>query len=63
LGVGYSLIEDSPWWAISLFYPDPEAAEADAGEIINRMNSYQTAITSLMYPDGQKSNFTAGKPT
>jgi hypothetical protein len=41
LGAGYSVIEGSPWWAISLFYPHPEAAEADAGEIIDRMNGYR----------------------
>lgn len=44
-------MDGQPWWAISLFYPDPEAAEADAGEIMDRMNGYRTAITPLMYPN------------
>jgi hypothetical protein len=31
LGAGYSVIEGSPWWAISVFYPDPEAAGSGCG--------------------------------
>jgi hypothetical protein len=52
-------VDGAPWWAISLFYPDPEAAEADAGEVIDRMNGYRTAITQLMYPSMSGEGLTA----
>lgn len=44
LGAGFTRVEGEPFWAISLFYPDPAAAAADAGEIINRMKGYESAI-------------------
>jgi hypothetical protein len=51
LATGYVREDGNSWWGISLFYPDPEAAEVDVEEIIDRMQGYRTAITPLMYPD------------
>ena len=50
LGMGYGISEGVPWMAISLFYPDRDAALADAGELTLRMSDYDSAIP-LMYPD------------
>lgn len=51
LSSGFSSTESSRWWAISRYYPDSAAAEADSAEMIDRMNGYRTAITPLMYPN------------
>jgi hypothetical protein len=32
------------WYAISLYYPDPEAAEADVAELVHRMETYETTV-------------------
>jgi hypothetical protein len=47
LGAGFTRVDGDPWWAISLFYPDPEAAAADAGEILDRMQGHETAIPHI----------------
>ena len=44
LGMGYGISGGAPWMALSLFYPDPDAAEADAGELTLRMSNYDSAI-------------------
>jgi hypothetical protein len=51
MAAGYSATEDARWSAISLFYSDPDAAQADAGELVGRMNGYRTAVTPLMFPN------------
>ena len=48
--MGYGISRGVPWFALSLFYPDPDAAKADAGELTVRMSSYDSAIP-LMYPE------------
>ena len=47
MGAGYGRDADGEWWAISLFYPDQDAADADADELIERMWGYDTALTEL----------------
>jgi len=47
LGAGYGRDDDGRWWVISLFYSDPEAADADADELLQRMQGYDTALTEL----------------
>ena len=44
MAMGYGVSDDVPWLALSLFYPDPDAAEADAGELTLRTSGYDTAI-------------------
>ncbi len=43
LGAGYGRGEEGEWWVISLFYPDPDAASADAEELLQRMQGYESA--------------------
>ena len=47
MGAGYGRGEEGEWWVMSLFYPDPDAASADADELINRMWGYDSARTEL----------------
>jgi hypothetical protein len=51
VGIGYGISEGQPWWAFSLFYPDPAAAEADAQELVRRIEGYTTVLPQLL--DGQ----------
>ncbi len=48
MGAGYGRSEEGRWWVISLFYPEPDAADADADELIQRMLWYDTALTELV---------------
>ena len=48
--MGYGISEGAPWLALSLFYPDPDAAEADAGELALRMSDYDSAVP-LTHPE------------
>ncbi|MCH8989813.1 MAG: hypothetical protein IIA92_13540 [Chloroflexi bacterium] len=50
LGMGYGITEGAPWMALSLFYPDPDAAKADAGELTLRMSDYDSALR-LTHPE------------
>ena len=53
-GVGYGQADDeSGWVAFSIFYSDPDAAEADSEELIHRMNGYKTAVPE-MWPDASE---------
>lgn len=47
MGAGYGRGEEGEWWIISVFYPDPDAADADAEEILQRMWGYNSAQTEL----------------
>ena len=44
MGAGYGRDEGGDWWVISLFYSDPDAADADADELIERMWGYDTSL-------------------
>jgi hypothetical protein len=44
MGAGYGRGEEGEWWVISLFYPDPDAASADADELLQRMQGYESAF-------------------
>ena len=45
VGAGYGREEDgSQWLTISLFYEDSDAGEADADELMHRMQTYESAI-------------------
>ena len=48
MGAGYGRDEEGEWWIISLFYSDPDAAEADALELLGRMGSYDTSLPELV---------------
>ena len=50
LGMGYGISGGVPWLALSLFYPDPDAAKADAGELTLRMSDYDSALR-LTHPE------------
>ncbi len=50
MGIGYGISGGIPQLTLSLFYSDPDAAEADAEELTLRMSDYDTAA-ALMYPD------------
>ena len=41
---GYVIAGGSTWWGVSLFYFDPDAAGADAEELVLRMTGHMTAI-------------------
>ncbi|MCH7737279.1 MAG: hypothetical protein IH872_07740 [Chloroflexi bacterium] len=43
---------------LSLFYPDPDAAKADAAELTLRMSAYASAIR-LMYPEMREEQLAA----
>jgi hypothetical protein len=48
LGVGYGIAAGGErWWAFSLYYPEPGAAEADGEEMVQRMQSYAIVSPSL----------------
>ena len=47
MGAGYGRGEEGEWWVLSLFYSEPNAADADADELIQRMWGYDTALTEL----------------
>ena len=50
VGFGFGKDADGEkWYAVSLFYPDPEAAEADAPELVHRMETYETVYQG--YPE------------
>lgn len=48
LGAGYGRGEEGEWWVISLFYPDSDAASADADELIQRMQGYESAFPEFV---------------
>ena len=48
MGASYGRGEEGRWWAISLFYSEPDAADADADELIQRMRGYDSALTELV---------------
>ena len=48
LGAGYGRSEEGEWWVMSLFYPDPDAADADADELISRMWGYDSAFPEFV---------------
>ena len=60
LGMGYGISEGVPWMALSLFYPDRDAASADAGELALRMSDYDSAIP-LTHPELREEQL-AGMP-
>ena len=43
VGAGYLIADDSAWWGLSLFYSNPDAAGADAEELVRRMTDHKTA--------------------
>ena len=47
LGAGYGRGEEGEWWVVTLYYPDPDAADADADELLQRMWGYDSAQTEL----------------
>ena len=47
MGAGYGRDAEGEWWIISVFYPDQDAADADADELIERMWGYDTALVEL----------------
>jgi len=50
VGFGFGKDADAEkWYAVSLFYPDPDAAEADAPELVHRMETYETVYQD--YPE------------
>ncbi len=53
LGAGYVIADGSTWWGLSLFYPDPEVAGADAEELVRRMSDHKTEI-SLIHREPSK---------
>lgn len=56
LGAGYGRGEEGEWWIISIFYADPDAADADAEELINRMWGYDTAAAEFVEQGGWMQN-------
>ena len=42
--MGYGISGGVPWFALSLFYPDPDAAKADREELTLRMSGYDSAL-------------------
>ena len=50
VGAGYVIADGSTWWGLSLFYSNPNAAGADAEELVRRMTGHKTAI-SLFYQE------------
>ena len=48
MGAGYGRGEEGEWWVISLFYPDSDAASADADELIQRMQGYDSAFPEFV---------------
>ena len=48
MGAGYGRSEEGEWWVLSLFYSDPDAADADADELIERMWGYDTILPELV---------------
>ena len=60
MAMGYGVSDGVPWLAISLFYADPDAAKADAGELTLRMSDYDSAIP-LTHPELREEQL-AGMP-
>ena len=58
LGMGYGISGGVPGFALSLFYQDPDAAEADWEELTLRMSGYDSAIP-LMYPEMREEQLAA----
>ena len=48
IGAGYGRDAEGEWWVISLYYPDRDAADADADELLQRMQGYETALPGLV---------------
>ena len=48
MGTGYGRDEEGEWWVLSLFYTDPDAADTDALELLERMWSYDTSLPELV---------------
>ena len=48
MGAGYGRGDEGDWWVMALFYPDPDAADADADELLQRMMGYDTAFPELV---------------
>ena len=48
MGAGYGRGEEGQWWVISLFYSEPDEAIADADELIQRMQGYDTSLAWLV---------------
>jgi len=38
------VVDGTPWFAISLFYPDPGAASADVSELVHRLETYKATV-------------------
>lgn len=58
LGVGYGKTsDDGPWYRFSVYYEDPKAAGADAGELVKRMQSYRTSSLQREELSGQTNVF------
>ena len=53
VGFGYGREPDgSHWFDFSLFYVDPEAADIDALELVNRMETYETSVQEELLDRG-----------
>ena len=48
MGAGFGRDAEGEWWVLSLFYPDQDAADADADELIERMQGYNSALPELV---------------
>ena len=48
MGASYGRGEEGQWWVLSLFYSEPDAAVADADELIQRMRGYDTSLAWLV---------------
>ena len=48
MGAGYGRSEEGEWWVISLYYPDPDSADADANELLQRMQGYESAYPEFV---------------
>ena len=48
MGAGYGRGEEGEWWVISIFYAEPDAASADADELLQRMQGYESAFPEFV---------------
>ena len=46
-GAGYEVLEGRSWLALSLYYEDPAHADADAGELVRRIQTYSTIVPQI----------------
>ena len=52
-GFGFGRDADGEkWYVISLFYPDPDAAGADASELVHRMETYEASVWPELLQQG-----------